>query len=291
MQILRARIAAASNLPLPVFEPAQIMHYSVGEEFRPHHRLPRSEDNDGLGGADRPLRPAHRHLPHLPQRRFRGRRDRLSEDRVPPSRPQGRRPALRQCRLRRASARPADLPRRTAADHGEKWILSQWIRDRTGRRSRAAAGSSSRPSARARLRSARSQHFVHRVARQDAGRRDRRLDARPGVPPRSSGLARDAAGEPLGGVDRAVLVEMVEDEAELAAAGAGEDVGRADQAAEQAGDVDEGGVAGEMAVALVDRGRGPSARCPTIAAGVPWRPARPTTRSSSAGSGGGRAAA
>ena len=35
----RARISAASNLPLPVFEPAQIMHYSVGQEFRPHHRL------------------------------------------------------------------------------------------------------------------------------------------------------------------------------------------------------------------------------------------------------------
>ena len=36
LQVLRARIAAATNLPLPVFEPAQIMHYSVGEEFRPH---------------------------------------------------------------------------------------------------------------------------------------------------------------------------------------------------------------------------------------------------------------
>lgn len=37
VQVLRARISAASNLPLPVFEPAQIMHYSVGQEFRPHH--------------------------------------------------------------------------------------------------------------------------------------------------------------------------------------------------------------------------------------------------------------
>jgi hypothetical protein len=37
IQMIRARIAAATNLPLPVFEPAQIMHYSVGEEFRPHY--------------------------------------------------------------------------------------------------------------------------------------------------------------------------------------------------------------------------------------------------------------
>jgi hypothetical protein len=37
VQVIRARIAAATNLPLPVFEPAQIMHYSVGEEFRPHY--------------------------------------------------------------------------------------------------------------------------------------------------------------------------------------------------------------------------------------------------------------
>ena len=36
LQMLRARIAAATNLPVPVFEPPQIMHYSVGEEFRPH---------------------------------------------------------------------------------------------------------------------------------------------------------------------------------------------------------------------------------------------------------------
>ncbi|HEX8572527.1 MAG TPA: 2OG-Fe(II) oxygenase [Allosphingosinicella sp.] len=36
LQLLRARISAASNLPLPVFEPAQVMQYRPGEEFRPH---------------------------------------------------------------------------------------------------------------------------------------------------------------------------------------------------------------------------------------------------------------
>jgi prolyl 4-hydroxylase len=37
IQVLRARIANATRLPIPVFEPAQIMHYSPGEEFRPHY--------------------------------------------------------------------------------------------------------------------------------------------------------------------------------------------------------------------------------------------------------------
>jgi len=37
MELLRARIAVATRLPVPLFEPSQILHYSVGEQFRPHH--------------------------------------------------------------------------------------------------------------------------------------------------------------------------------------------------------------------------------------------------------------
>ena len=36
LEIVRARIATATNLPVPVFEPPQVMRYSVGQEFRPH---------------------------------------------------------------------------------------------------------------------------------------------------------------------------------------------------------------------------------------------------------------
>jgi hypothetical protein len=36
IEIIRARIAAAINIPLPVFEPLQVLHYRVGEEFKPH---------------------------------------------------------------------------------------------------------------------------------------------------------------------------------------------------------------------------------------------------------------
>jgi TPR repeat protein len=35
--LLRARISAATGLPEAIFELPQVMHYRVGEEFRPHH--------------------------------------------------------------------------------------------------------------------------------------------------------------------------------------------------------------------------------------------------------------
>ncbi|HYE27729.1 MAG TPA: 2OG-Fe(II) oxygenase [Allosphingosinicella sp.] len=129
VQVLRARISAASNLPLPVFEPAQIMHYSVGQEFLPHH--------DYLD----PAQPGDRaQIARLGQRiatfllylnddyeggeteflktgfRYRGRKgDGLLFANVD-------------------SARAPD-PLTTHAGRpptrGEKWVLSQWIRDRS----------------------------------------------------------------------------------------------------------------------------------------------------------------
>jgi hypothetical protein len=35
-EIVRSRIGKATNLPVPVFEPPHILHYSVGQEFKPH---------------------------------------------------------------------------------------------------------------------------------------------------------------------------------------------------------------------------------------------------------------
>lgn len=128
-QVLRARISAASNLPLPVFEPAQIMHYSVGQEFRPHHdfldpRRPGDQaqiarlgqriatfllylNDDYEGGETAFLKTGFR---------YRGRKgDALLFANVD-------------------SARAPD-PLTTHAGlpptRGEKWILSQWIRDRS----------------------------------------------------------------------------------------------------------------------------------------------------------------
>jgi prolyl 4-hydroxylase len=36
-EVIRNRIAAAANLPVPLFEPAQVLHYAIGQRFKPHH--------------------------------------------------------------------------------------------------------------------------------------------------------------------------------------------------------------------------------------------------------------
>ena len=129
VQVLRARISATANLPLPVFEPAQIMHYSVGQEFLPHH--------DYLD----PAQPGDRaQIARLGQRiatfllylnddyeggeteflktgfRYRG----------------GRGDALLFANVDSAGAPdPLTTHAGRPPSEGEKWILSQWIRDRS----------------------------------------------------------------------------------------------------------------------------------------------------------------
>jgi prolyl 4-hydroxylase len=129
-QVIRARIASASNLPLPVFEPAQIMRYSVGEEFRPHHdfldpahgghgpQLARFGQriatfliylNDDFEGGET-------HFPRVDYR-FRGRKgDALLFGNVDAA-----------TRMPDPLTLHAGLP----PTRGEKWIFSQWIRDRS----------------------------------------------------------------------------------------------------------------------------------------------------------------
>lgn len=36
-EVIRTRIAAATRLPVPLFEPSQLLHYSAGQRFKPHH--------------------------------------------------------------------------------------------------------------------------------------------------------------------------------------------------------------------------------------------------------------
>jgi len=36
-EVVRNRISAATRLPVPLFEPAQVLHYAVGQRFKPHH--------------------------------------------------------------------------------------------------------------------------------------------------------------------------------------------------------------------------------------------------------------
>jgi len=36
-EVIRQRISAATKLPVPLFEPSQILHYAIGQRFKPHH--------------------------------------------------------------------------------------------------------------------------------------------------------------------------------------------------------------------------------------------------------------
>lgn len=129
IQVLRARIATATNLPIPVFEPAQIMHYSVGEEFRPHYDF---LTDDAEGWAAQLQRYGQRIATFLLY---------LNEDfeggetdfpKVGISHRGARGDALFF-----ANVDPSGAPDRQTfhagrpPTRGEKWILSQWIRDRT----------------------------------------------------------------------------------------------------------------------------------------------------------------
>src|SRR3546814_3170845 len=81
-------------------------------------------------------------------------------------------------------------------------------------------------------------HAVGVVAGKDGGDADRHFDGdhRAAEVQR---VGRDASDKPFGGLNRAVMVEMVEDEAELVAPHAGKDVRRTDESAQDLRCVDE----------------------------------------------------
>jgi prolyl 4-hydroxylase len=127
-EVIRARIAAATRIPVPVFEPTQVLHYSVGQEFKrhldyldpdnPHHQDQlRSHgqriatflvylNEDFEGGATEFSKIGIR---------FRGK---TGDAIFWPNLDMEGRPDQRTLH--------AGLP----PTSGEKWILSQWIRDR-----------------------------------------------------------------------------------------------------------------------------------------------------------------
>ena len=129
VEVLRARIATATGLPVPVFEPAQIMHYSPGEEFRPHFDFLTDEVE---GWATQLARFGQRiatFLLYLNDDFEGGATD------FPAIGVSHR--AKRGDALFFANIDPAGSPDRATLHagrpptQGEKWILSQWIRDRT----------------------------------------------------------------------------------------------------------------------------------------------------------------
>lgn len=129
VQVLRARISAASNLPLPVFEPAQIMHYRPGEEFRPHHDY---LDPDQAGDRAQIARLGQRiatFLLYLNDDYEGGETEFLKTG----FRYRGRKgDALLFANVDAARAPdPLTTHAGRPPTRGEKWILSQWIRDRS----------------------------------------------------------------------------------------------------------------------------------------------------------------
>lgn len=127
MEVLRARISSATRLPLPLFETSQVLHYEPGQEFRPHHdyfdplnpghaeQLTRGQRiatfliylNDDYAGGETAFPRA--------QVSFRGDAgDALFITNVD----------------RTGTPDPLTLHAGTPPVSGEKWIFSQWIRDR-----------------------------------------------------------------------------------------------------------------------------------------------------------------
>jgi len=144
VEVVRARIAAASNLPLPVFEPPQVMRYEVGEEFRPHHDF---------------LDPAH--PGHGPQLARFGQRIAtfliyLNDDfeggettfpKVGFSHRGRTVDALLFANVDAATRAPDPLTLHAGRPPtmGEKWIFSQWIRDRSPGPATARVGLPKKP--------------------------------------------------------------------------------------------------------------------------------------------------
>jgi hypothetical protein len=127
-EVVRHRISAATKLPVPLFEPSQLLHYDVGQRFKPHHDFldPSNEAyhstlsrfgqriatfliylNDGYSGGETSF-PAI----GLDFRAKTG--DALFFANV----------------TREGAPDPATLHAGRPPLSGEKWVFSQWIRDR-----------------------------------------------------------------------------------------------------------------------------------------------------------------
>ena len=127
-EVIRNRISAATRLPVPLFEPAQVLHYAVGQRFKAHH--------DYLD----PTNPAYREsLGHFGQRiatfliylndGYEGGETSFPRISLAYKARQG--DALFFANVTREGAPdPKTLHAGLPPTSGEKWVFSQWIRDR-----------------------------------------------------------------------------------------------------------------------------------------------------------------
>jgi hypothetical protein len=129
LEVVRARIAAATRLPVPLFEPTQVLRYEVGQEFKPHHDF-LDPGNLAYGDQARFGQRIATFLIYLNEEfeggetdfpkvevRYRGR----TGDAIFFANVDGG-----------GKPDPLTLHAGLPPTSGEKWILSQWIRDRAG---------------------------------------------------------------------------------------------------------------------------------------------------------------
>ena len=128
--VIRARIAAAANIPVAVFEPPQVMHYAVGEEFRPHHDF---LDPTQSGHTDELARFGQRIATFLIYLNGDYEGGETVFPRAGLRHKGGRGDALLFANVDAASRAPDPLTLHAGAPptRVEKWIFSQWIRDRS----------------------------------------------------------------------------------------------------------------------------------------------------------------
>jgi hypothetical protein len=128
IEMIRARISAATHVPLPAFEPTQVLHYSVGQEFK--HHLDYLEP-DTPHHAERLLSGGQRIATFLIylNEDFEGGETEFSQIGLRYRGKTGDAIFWANCGMD-GQPDPTTLHAGLPPTSGEKWILSQWIRDR-----------------------------------------------------------------------------------------------------------------------------------------------------------------
>lgn len=128
LEVLRARIAAATRLPVPIFEPVQVLNYAVGEQFRPHHDF---LDPNAPGFAEQIRRFGQRIATVLVYLNDNYTGGNTVFPKIGLSYRGKAGDALFFTNVDRTGrADPLTMHAGAPPTSGEKWVISQWIRDR-----------------------------------------------------------------------------------------------------------------------------------------------------------------
>ena len=127
VEAIRARISSATRLPLPLFEPSQVLHYAPGQEFRAHHDY---FDLDNPGHSEQ-LKSGQRIATFLIYLNAGYTGGETAFPRAQLSFRGNAGDALFIANVERSGRPdPLTLHAGTPPTSGEKWIFSQWIRDK-----------------------------------------------------------------------------------------------------------------------------------------------------------------